>query len=255
MYSANKHKNFKHMKIKGLVIIFITLTNVLFAQNAEEILRRIDLNMTSSSRVFESEMTIHGRRSNRTIVSKSYSEGNSKSFTEYLSPASERGTKMLKLDNQLWIFNPSTDRTIQLSGHMLRQSVMGSDLSYEDMMDDRKLTEVYNAVVVGEETIDGRRVWVLQLDAKVTDIAYQSQKMYVDAERFVPLIQEMYAKGGKLLRRMEAREVKQIQGRWFPMVVLYKDMLKQGEGTEFRITDIRFDQNIPGHIFSKASLR
>jgi hypothetical protein len=36
---------------------------------------------------------------------------------------------MLKLGDQLWTFSPSTDRTIQIAGHMLRQSVMGSDMS------------------------------------------------------------------------------------------------------------------------------
>lgn len=243
------------MKSQGFFFAFILLANVVFAQDTDDILRKIDANMSSVNRVFESEMTIHGRRNSRTIVSRSHSEGSSKSFTEYLSPASERGTKMLKIDNQLWIYNPSTDRTIQLSGHMLRQSVMGSDLSYEDMMDDRKLVDVYQATLIGEETMHGRKVWVLQLDAKVSDLAYQSQKMWVDTERYVPLLQEMYAKGGKLLRKIEVKEVKQIQGRWFPMRVLYKDMLKQGEGTEFKITDIRFDQKIPDHIFSKASLR
>ncbi|HCX98688.1 MAG TPA: outer membrane lipoprotein-sorting protein, partial [Bacteroidales bacterium] len=52
---------------------------------------------------------------------------------------------------------------------MLKQSVMGSDLSYEDMMENRKLTEMYHAKVVGEEIIDGRKTWVLQLNAKVDD--------------------------------------------------------------------------------------
>ena len=39
----------------------------------------------------------------------------------------------------------------QLSGHLLRQSVMGSDLSYEDMMEERKLSEVYSAKIIQEE--------------------------------------------------------------------------------------------------------
>ena len=65
---------------------------------------------------------------------------------------------MLKPGDKLWIYSPSTDLTIQLSGHMLRQSVMGSDMSYGDMMENRKLTEVYHSKVTGEETIDGRNL-------------------------------------------------------------------------------------------------
>jgi outer membrane lipoprotein-sorting protein len=223
--------------------------------DAKEILDKVDRNMSSKNRIFESEMIIHGRRTSRTITSISYSAGNKQAFTEYLSPAREQGTKMLKLENQLWIYSPSTDRTIQISGHMLRQSVMGSDLSYEDMMDDRKLTEIYSAKVIGNETIDSRDCYILELTAKVGDAAYYLQKIWVDAERFVPLKQEMFAKGGQLLKRTTLSDVKQVQGRWFPMKVVYKDILKDGSGTEFRMTSVKFDQNIPEYIFTKAALK
>lgn len=239
----------------SLITLFTLLFLNLSAQDASSVLEKIDANMSSKNRIFESSMTILGKRGSRTITSKSYSEGTNRSFTEYLSPASEKGTKMLKLDKQLWIYSPSTDRTIQISGHMLRQSVMGSDLSYEDMMDDRKLTEVYNAVVSGEEMYGDRRSIVLTLTAKVSDAAYHTQKMWVDAERFVPLKQELFAKSGKLLKQMEMKDVVQVQGRWFPTTIIYKDMLKQGDGTEFRMTKISFDQKIPEHIFTKASLK
>ncbi|MEI6048635.1 MAG: outer membrane lipoprotein-sorting protein [Bacteroidota bacterium] len=223
--------------------------------DANVILEKVDKNMSSKNRIFESEMIIHGRRTSRTITSVSYSAGNKQSFTEYLSPAREKGTKMLKLENQLWIYSPSTDRIIQISGHMLRQSVMGSDLSYEDMMDDRKLTEIYTAKVTGNETIDGRHTYVLELIAKVDDAAYHSQKIWIDTEHFVPLKQEMYAKSGQLLKRTILSDVKQVQGRWFPMSIVYKDVLKEGSGTEFKMTSVKFDQNIPDYIFTKAALK
>ncbi|HYX08967.1 MAG TPA: outer membrane lipoprotein-sorting protein [Bacteroidales bacterium] len=240
-------------------IVFILLaatTSTLSAQpSAEEILKKVDKNMSSENRIFESSMTIHGKRNSRTMTSKTYSVGDKKSFTEYLSPAREQGTKMLKLEDQLWIYSPSTDRTIQISGHMLRQSVMGSDLSYEDMMDDRKLTDVYNARVTGKETIDGRETWVLKLDAKVDDVAYAKRKEWIDTERYIPLKEELYAKSGELLKRATMKNVKQLDGRWFPTTVIYKDMLKQGDGTEFNITNIKFNQDIPEYIFTKAALK
>jgi outer membrane lipoprotein-sorting protein len=223
--------------------------------DAEDILKKIEKNMSSDNRIFESVMTIHGTRNSRTISSKTYSVGDEKSFTEYLSPAREQGTKMLKLENQLWIYSPSTDRTIQISGHMLRQSVMGSDLSYEDMMDDRRLTDVYAAKVSGDEVIDGRQTYILDLTAKVTDAAYYSRKMWIDIERLVPLKEELFAKSGQLLKRTTLSDIRLIEGRWFPSTVVYKDMLKQGGGTEFKITSIKFNQKIPDYIFTKAALK
>lgn len=245
------------MKKHIISIISFTIISLtcLSQPGADEILKKVEKNMSSDNRVFESVMTIHGNRTSRTITSRTWSVGDKKSFTEYLSPAREQGTKMLKLENQLWIYSPSTDRTIQISGHMLRQSVMGSDLSYEDMMDDRKLTDVYTSVVSGEEVIDSRKSYILDLTAKVTDAAYHSRKMWIDSERFVPLREELYAKSGQLLKRTNLSDVKQIEGRWFPEKVVYKDILKQGGGTEFKITSIKFNQKIPEYIFTKAALK
>jgi outer membrane lipoprotein-sorting protein len=222
---------------------------------AADILKKVEKNMSSDNRVFESTMIIRGARNSRTITARTYSIGDKEAFTEYLSPAREQGTKMLKLQNQLWIYSPSTDRTIQISGHLLRQSVMGSDLSYEDMMDDRKLTEIYNSRLTGTEIIDDRKTFVLELTAIVTDAAYYSRKIWVDTERYVPLKEELNAKSGQLLKRITLSDVKMVEGRWYPETFVYKDMLKQGEGTEFRITNIRFNQKIPDYIFTKAALK
>jgi outer membrane lipoprotein-sorting protein len=243
--------------MKNIAIPMLLLCVSLNAQNpsAKEIIEKVDRNMSAESRIFTSKMVIHNRRNTRTIESKSWSMGEKKSYTEYLSPAREQGTKMLKLDNLLWIFSPSTDRIIQISGHMLRQSVMGSDLSYEDMMEDPHLLSHYTGTVDKEEKLEERMCWVITLSANTTDVAYQTQKVWVDKERFIPLKKELYAKSGMLLKKMELSDVKQIQGRWYPEKMLFKDVLKEGEGTEFLIEDIEFNATIPDYIFSKASLK
>ncbi len=238
------------------LIAILFLSNVAFADdNAIDILKKVDKNLTSTNRIVESSIIVEGKRASRTITSKSYSVGDNKAFIEYLSPPREQGVKMLKLENQLWIYSPSTDRTIQISGHMLRQSVMGSDLSYEDMMDNNKLTDVYDAQIESEEVFEGRNTFVIKLTAKKADLAYQTQKMWVDTEKFVPLKQELYAKSGQLIKQLEMKDIVQIKGRWFPMTMIYKDMLLEGKGTEFKITKIEFDVDIPEYIFSKASLK
>jgi len=39
------------------------------------------------------------------------------------------------------------------------------------------------------------------------------------------------------------------------MRLRFKDVLETGEGTEFAVDAIKFDVEIPEHIFSKAALR
>lgn len=243
--------------MKKLIIILFLLPVLAWAQEptGREILNRIDKNMASQTTITTSKMIIHGARQTRTIEAKTWGVGDVKAFTEYLSPAREQGTKMLKLEDQLWIYSPGSDRTIQISGHMLRQSLMGSDLSYEDMMDNAELLEDYNAAVIGSETIESRDCWILELQAKTAEVSYQLRKIWVDKTRYVPLKEELYAKSGQLLKRLEFSDITKIDNRWYPKKMVFKDMLKNGDGTEFIIVDIEFDKEIPDYIFSKAALK
>ena len=109
--------------------------------------------------------------------------------------------------------------------------------------------------MIGEETIDERKTWVLQLNAKVDDASYDSRKVWIDTERYVPLREELFAKSGQLLKRTELKDVKKIDGRWYPTKMNYKDMLKDGKGTDFIVLEIEFDVEIPAYIFSKAALK
>ena len=245
-------------KITYFLFIVVLLTVIGQAQSppsGEEILRRVDANIGSDNKIATAEMIIQGKRGSRSIKSKSWIYGEEKSYTEYLAPAREAGTKMLKLEDQLWTYIPSTDRTIKISGHMLRQSVMGSDLSYEDMMEDPELLNLYNANVIGEENFLDRPCWILELTAKVEDISYASRKIWVDKERYVSLKEERFARSGKLLKVFEVKEIRRIQDRWVPSHMVFRDALKSGRGTEYKIETIEFNADIPEALFTKASLR
>ncbi len=246
------------MKTLKIGILLLLSSAMLFAQNyptGKSILDKVDKNMSAKTRVMTASMEVGTERTKRTMVSKTYSEGDHKAYTEYLAPAREKGTKMLKLDNQLWIYSPATDRTVQISGHMLRQSVMGSDMSYEDMMNDKPLLEQYQAEVTGTETIDGSNCWVVTLTAIIPDANYFTRKMWVDTERYIPLKEDMFAKSGKLLKRITFSNVQKIQGRWFPMALVYKDMLKDGQGTKMTIQEIQLDTQIPASYFNLGNLK
>jgi len=225
------------------------------APDGEAILRRVDENIGSDNKVTTSQMTIHARRGSRSVRSKSWIEGRTKSFTEYLDPPREKGTKMLKLDDQLWTYTPSSDRTILISGHMLRQPVMGSDLSYEDVMEDQRLVALYRADVIGEAKVGDRPCWVLELTSRREEVAYHRRKIWVDKEREVVLREERFAKSGKLLKTTEVQRVERIKDRWVSTRVVFKDALKEGQGTEFVLEAIEFNASIPDHLFTKASLR
>tara|TARA_B100000287_G_C20023139_1_gene539309 strand:- start:108 stop:530 length:423 start_codon:yes stop_codon:yes gene_type:complete len=139
---------------------------------------------------------------------------------------------------------------------MLRQSVMGSDMSYNDMMEDRPMEELYKATIEGSAKLDGRDHWIIVLDAKVKGLSYPKRRSWVDKEYLLPMKEELYAKSGKLLKTASLEDIKKIQGRWFPSKFVYKDELKRNsKGTEWIIDNIEFNKKIPDSRFSKALLR
>jgi outer membrane lipoprotein-sorting protein len=222
----------------------------------EEILRRIDENMVIDQAISQTTMIIHARTGDRTITSKSWTKGEDKAFVEYLSPAREKGKKMLRIEDKIWNYTPEPhDRIITISGHLLRQSVMGSDLSYEDMTENRKMIDMYDAEVVGEEEMNGRPCYVLMLTAKEEGLSYHSRKLWVDHERWLPVREERFAKSGKLLKTTNIVAMFQIDERWYPKKMIFKDELARGDGTEYIIDAIDFDVEIPDHMLTKAALR
>jgi len=244
--------------MKKITTIFILLLLPIFLfsdyPDGNELLQKADENSYSNSIISSSQMVVQGRRTSRTIKLRSWKQGEN-SFSEYLDPPRERGIKMLKLDDKLWIYEPSSDRTIQISGHMLRQSVMGSDLSYEDMMEETELHNAYSATTVGEETIEERNCWVLELKAITSDAPYETRKLWLDKERMIGLKEELYAKSGKLLKMTEITEVQKVEERWYPRKIVFKDMLKKGKGTILILDEIVLDADIPPSKFSKSGLR
>ena len=242
------------------ILIFILSFTFLLGQpdnmSVQDIIKAMDNNLNAKSRVLTSRMIVHGRRSSRTIESRNWVIGTDQAFTEYLSPPREAGTKMLKLGDKLWTYSPQTDRVIQISGHMLRQSVMGSDMSYNDMMEDRPMEELYEATLEESVMIDGRDHWIMVLEARVKGLSYPKRRAWIDKEYLLPTKEELYAKSGKLLKTSTMEGIKRVQGRWFPSRFVFKDELKRNsKGTEWVIDDIRFDVDIPDSRFSKSKLR
>ncbi len=242
-----------------ILISFLSFT-FLFSQaddiSVQDIIKAMDNNLNAKSRIMTSKMVVHGRRSSRTIESKNWVVGIDLAFTEYLAPPRESGTKMLKLGDKLWTYSPQTDRVIQISGHMLRQSVMGSDMSYNDMMEDRPLEELYEATLEGSVEINGRDHWIMLLTAKTKGLSYPLRRAWIDKEYLLPMKEELYAKSGKLLKTATMSGIRKVQSRWFPSRFNYKDELKRNsKGTEWLIDEITFDVDIPASRFSKAKLR
>jgi outer membrane lipoprotein-sorting protein len=245
-------------KITILLTMMMLIGAVSFtycAQTAFDILEKIDKNMVFKTAHARSEMIIKVRKRVVTKVMESYSQGNDKSYIEVLGPARDKGTKILKLEDVVKIYYPSAERVMRLSGHMLRQSMMGSDFSYEDMTERaRKMREEYSGEINGEEELDGRPCYVLTLTSKIKKQTYFTRKIWVDKEQFIGLKEELYAKSGKLLKVMKVVEIKSFKNRFYPVRLIMEDKLRKNSSTEWVLKEIEFDLEIPEETFSERKL-
>ncbi len=239
----------------ALVVLFSSAVFGQSSPSAGEILDKIDANMVYKTAYTEIKMVITNKKRVFTKTFNSYSEGNKRSYIEFLSPARDKGTKMLKIVDIVKVYYPSAERVQRLSGHMLRQSMMGSDFSYEDMTERaKKLREEYTAEVKGEEVVMGRPCYLLVLTSKIKKQTYFTRKAWVDKERFIELKVEMFAKSGKLLKVMTVDNVEQLEGRFYPTRITLTDKLRKNTKTEMMVTKIQFDIDIPEETFSERRL-
>ena len=250
--------NFKQFAII-LIYLVIGIPGISLSSpelTGKEIIEKVDRNLDIESSTAEAKMVIHS--SKRTDVKEMvvYSKGRDKSFVEFLSPARDRGTRYLKLEDDMWMYLPSVEKVIRISGHMLRQSMMGSDFSYEDAMEkSRKFVDDYDCELIGTEMIDGTGCYVVDLEAVSRDVTYYRRKIWVDKDRFIGLKEELYSKSGKLLKVSTVKEIGKFDGRFYPTHIVMEDKLRKGSRTEMMLVDLKLNVSIDDMIFSQRNLR
>jgi outer membrane lipoprotein-sorting protein len=184
---------------------------------------------------------------------KAYARGNTDSFVEFLNPE-DRGTRYLKRGGRLYVYSPDTEEVMLISGHMLKESMMGSDFSYEDTINNDKRSDRYDAVLAGSEVFNGRDSWVLDLTARNRTEGYPRQKLWIDKENHDLLHYELYALSGAKLKEYTLIRSEVINGRRFPVETEMRDLLRKGSRTTFTIRNLSLDQPIADSVFSQRNL-
>ena len=249
-------------KIKGLLLIGIVIS-ILFSSlivaaaaemTAEEIINKRDDNEYFETAQMEAEMIIvsGSRIITKTMVALTDKQNSLVEFTN----SQDRGTKFLKREDDLWMFFPDAEEIIKISGHMLNQGMMGSDFSYQDVMESDKLTDLYDFEIIKEEEFDGRPCYVLEGIAREgVKVSYYRRVSWIDRERFIGLKEELYTQSGRLLKETKVNKIEKIEERWVPTNSVMENKLRKDTYTEFTITQIKFNLEIPEETFTLQNLR
>ena len=225
----------------------------LSAMSAEDIIRSMDAVETFEQSYSEGEIITTDRFGVKRSTFRAWSQGQYDSLIEFTS-AAERGQKVLRTSGQLYLFYPDAEELIRLQGAALRQSMLGSDISYEDMTGERDTLANYTAKLLGTEQLNGRMTYVLGLTAKTRTVAYPMQKLWVDAETFMVWKGEFSTQSGRLLKEMQVLETMIVSGRTLPKVSKISDVLKRNSSTEMHIHHLDISVSLDPSIFTLQNL-
>ncbi|MDR0403024.1 MAG: outer membrane lipoprotein-sorting protein [Treponema sp.] len=248
------------MKVTVFALLFVTAAGAfVYGQNptAAELLRRVDDNEIYATIEYDGEMIIEyqGKRFVKTMRARA--RQNTDSFIEFTNPE-DRGTRYLKKSGRLYVYSPDTEEVMLISGHMLKESMMGSDLSYEDTIENETLAARYNPVLGGSETRSfngvNRDCWILELSAKRRTESYPKQKLWIDKETGDCLRYELFALSGAKLKEYSLIKVEVFAGRRFPVELEIRDLLRKNSKTTMVMRNVVLDRPIADSVFSQRNL-
>jgi hypothetical protein len=198
------------------------------------------LAVTNRFGVTSNEFTVYSRKGGDTLV--------------VITAGPDRGQKVLRQKKDIYLYYPDAEDVIWLKGSALKDSMMGSDFSYEDLTDDGTILGRYDAELLGSETFDGAKCWRIMLTAKTKNETYAKQEILVDAATFVTRHAILYSAAGKPIREMSASDVRTVAGKNIPFTSVMKDLMKKNSSTEMKLTRVEIGIPLSGKYFNREEL-
>ena len=173
-----------------------------------------------------------------------YGKGSDRSVVEFLAPASEKGRLLLMLRDGMWIYLPSSSRPIRISPlQRLMGQASNGDVARTSFAVDYSAT---SAVRDGHE-------WLVELAAKDPSLSYKRIRLWIDGTSHEPRRADFYAASGKLLKRAHYRKFGIMAGRRVVTEVEIEDLLRSGNRTVMRYSNLTERAN-PDKMFTKDAL-
>lgn len=245
-------------RLKPIVCLVIStlLTFPIFAQDATEIIRKMDEKMRGESLEAEMTMSIIRPTWERTISMKTWSRGNEYSLILITAPARDEGTAFLKRGNEIWNWVPNVGRTIKMPPSMMMQSWMGSDFTNDDLVRESSVVTDYDHELVGEETIEGYECYKIEMTPKPdAPVVWERVDMWVSKDDYLQLRSEFYDEFGDLINVMKGMNVKEFDGRMIPARMEMIPMDKEGHKTVMEYKSMEFNEGISESFFSVQNMR
>jgi len=198
-----------------------------------------------------------GREQRRqfTVLRRTLEMGGDQEFlVSFSRPSDVRGTvylvkKHVGTDDDRWLYLPGLDLVKRISAGDERTSFVGAHYFYEDVSGRGPDEDTHELV----ETTDQHYV-LKHVPKNTSAVEFVSYVTWIDRKTWLPTRIEYTNAAGKVYRRVEVLESKEIDGH--PTVISSRTSdLTTGGHTDMQFRYIAYDLGIPADVFTERSLR
>ena len=197
----------------GVAFLLGSMPTPAYALSPLEIMEKNFIVNKYSDSVSQNTMTLtnkQGKQRVRKTFGTSKLQGNgidNMRMTRFLEPADVKGTVSLLIehsekDDDIWIYLPSTKKVRRLISSNKKDSFVGTDFSYGDVIGHKP--KEWNHTLVKEEDVDGKPCYVIESTAKDAAIksntGYSKRINWVQKDTFVTVKGIIYDESGELLK-------------------------------------------------------
>ena len=252
--------------MKNIFIISLTvllLAPCLFSQDltGQNIIEKVNDLINVSTSYSKSKMTItttSGQK--RAFISDSWSkDGGEKNLVRYLEPTRIKGQAILMLNNadDIWMFNPRTQRVRKMATHAKKQKMQGSDFSYEDMGGGDVFIKDYSAKRLADEKKEGIDCYKLELTPNEgINASYSKLVFWIVKENYVPVVIDYYDENSpdRVLKTLIQSDIKIIDGLHTAMKFV---MISRNDNTqtEMEMLEVKFNIELEDSMFTERELK
>jgi len=174
----------------------------------------------------------------------------------FLQPKSEQGKGYLRLDKNLWMYDPTVGKWERRTE---RESIGGTGSRRQDF-DESRLADEYVAEYEGEEKLGVFAVHKLKLTAKEgVDVAYPVMRLWVDQATHNILKSQEFALSGRLMRTSYYPKWQKLYSEskkaevWYPQEMRFYDEVDKANSTLIVIKSVDL-RPLEANMFTKAWL-
>lgn len=178
-------------------------------------------------------------------------------------PADVSGTTTLLIENSgreddLWIYLPALKKVRRLVSENKRDSFVGSDLSFGDILGHKPADWTFTQV--GEETLDGTAATVLEAIPASPIIArntgYSKRKLWIANDSAAALRIDYYDEAGQLLKTVTVGDIQLVDSARGKTQFMRIDAinLQSGHRTAMRFEQFKANAGVSAEVFSPLAL-